>query len=87
MVSPPSLRPRLQRRSSQRPQRGAGAYALGLLWPIAEQAVQTYAAIWIESWIRRHLGPGPAPAPSGVGARQGMAPDNDFFFVKPSDRH
>ena len=65
---------------------GVGRYALGLLWPIAEQAVQTYAAIWIESRLRRYLGRGPAPDEARAEHRQAMAPGDEFFFTRPGDR-
>lgn len=69
-----------------RPWRGFGAHVLDLVWPLTEQALQTYAAIWIENWIRRNLGHGPAPVESSGENGPGMAPGMEFFNFKSSDR-
>ena len=75
--------PEVQTLRPSRPPQRLGGYALGLLWPIAEQAFQTYAAIWLEGWIRRNLGRGPAPDDAQAEPRQRMGPGSEFFFTKP----
>ena len=35
------------------------SWALDLLWPIATQAAQSYAMIWIENQLKDHLQMGP----------------------------
>jgi hypothetical protein len=64
-----------------RPRRGFAPYAMGLLWPIAEQAFQSYAAMWIEDWIRQKLRGGPSPDNGADGRGSG----NDFVFTRPVD--
>jgi hypothetical protein len=53
-----------------KPARGLASRAVGLLWPIAEQAVQSYALVWINGQIKRYLAQnhaGPPPADSEPG--------------------
>jgi hypothetical protein len=68
-----------------RPRRGLASYSMGLLSPIVEQAIQTYAALWIENWMRRHLGRGPAPWPAPPETRKGPPTGSDFVFNRPGD--
>jgi hypothetical protein len=70
---------------ASRPRRGLASYSMGLLSPIVEQAIQTYAALWIEGWMRRHLGRGPTPSPAPAETRKGSPSGNDFVFNRPVD--
>jgi hypothetical protein len=54
--------------SARRRGRSLAGRALGLLWPIAEQALQSYALVWINGRIKQYLdgnGVGPHPYPLG----------------------
>jgi hypothetical protein len=58
------------------------SWAFDLIGPIATQALQAYAMIWIENQLKQHSYTVPPESP-GIG-QQGQAPDksqgNDFLF-------
>ncbi len=57
---------------ARRPGRSLAGRALGLLWPIAEQALQSYALVWINGQIKQYLQPNGA-GPDHFGPDDGPA--------------
>jgi hypothetical protein len=51
--------------SNGKPRRSLASRALCVLWPIAEQAVQSYALVWINGQIKRYLEPNSSGPPHG----------------------
>jgi hypothetical protein len=57
---------------------------LQLLWPIAEQAIQAYAAMWIQRQIEHHLHPGLSRGtPSMSQQSQNELDRDEFVFSRP----
>jgi hypothetical protein len=68
------------------PRRGIANRTLSLIWPIAEQAIQAYAMIWIESQIRQYLHRGPRGAShASREKRQAQGLGNDVFSTISGD--
>jgi hypothetical protein len=67
-IAPPAPEPPAPREQRARPL----SWAINLLWPIAKQAVQSYAMIWIENQLKENL--------------QQMGPDRDPQGRDPQGR-
>jgi len=64
------------------------SWAFDLLGPIATQAIQAYALVWIENRLKEHLHtlPDGNPSPSQPGRQPGQHQGDDFFFKVPGHR-
>ena len=64
------------------------AWAFDLLSPIATQAIQAYALVWIENRIKEHLHTLPERNPSAAqpGSQPAGHQGDDFFFKVPGYR-
>jgi hypothetical protein len=65
---------------------GIAGRMLSLVWPIAEQAIQAYAVIWIESHLMQYLHRPPGGASYALREhRQSEVRGNDIFSDMSSD--
>jgi hypothetical protein len=64
------------------------SWAFELLGPIATQAIQAYALVWIENRIKEHLHTLPDGSPSGTqpGRQPAQHEGDDFIFKVPGHR-
>jgi hypothetical protein len=64
------------------------SWAFEMLGPIATQAIQAYALVWIENRIKQHLHtlPDGNPSTTQPGRQQGEHQGDDFFFKVPGHR-
>jgi hypothetical protein len=64
------------------------SWAFEMLGPIATQAIQAYALVWIENRIKQHLHTLPAGNPSATqpGIQKAEHQGDDFFFKVPGHR-
>jgi hypothetical protein len=82
-----STQPDAQSAEPDKRRRGVGSHAIGLLWPIAEQAIQAYAALWLEKWIRGRVGRGPDSFGGRPEDRKGPRSANGLVFTAPGEPH
>ncbi len=69
-----------------KPLRRMGGLTLRLLWPIAAQALQSYAAIWLERQIREYMQQGPGPPPqTSEETRESDARRKDAAYSIPNN--
>jgi hypothetical protein len=64
------------------------SWAFNLLGPIATQAIQAYALVWIENRIKEHLHtlPDGNPSASQPGRQPAQNQGDDFYFKVPGHR-
>ena len=69
------------------PRRAMASRAVDFLWPIAEQAIQAYAAVWIEGQIRQYKSQGPSSPRAAKSENGKQSSSGDPVFSRFGERY